>query len=110
MRRNLKNNHIELWNPIKGEAYFYGREEVKENFMCFSISKGYKLDKRINDVICQLKSIGSVIGSDNIWANVQPYDDPSLLDFNLDSTSCWKPFFNKGNLKKYFPNEKIISE
>lgn len=30
MRRNIDNNHVELWNPMKGEAYFFGREETKE--------------------------------------------------------------------------------
>ena len=30
MRRDTTSNHVELWNPIKGEAYFYGRIELKE--------------------------------------------------------------------------------
>jgi len=25
MRRNKENNHAELWNPLRGEAYFYGK-------------------------------------------------------------------------------------
>jgi coiled-coil and C2 domain-containing protein 2A len=52
MRRNTENNHVELWNPMKGEAYFYGREETKEQVGCFSVSKGYRMDKRMNDAIC----------------------------------------------------------
>jgi hypothetical protein len=28
MRRDIKSNNIELWNPIKGEAYYYGRTET----------------------------------------------------------------------------------
>jgi coiled-coil and C2 domain-containing protein 2A len=27
MRRDTNNNHVELWNPMRGEAYFFGREE-----------------------------------------------------------------------------------
>jgi coiled-coil and C2 domain-containing protein 2A len=27
MRRNKENNHAELWNPLRGEAYFYGRSQ-----------------------------------------------------------------------------------
>jgi hypothetical protein len=69
MRRNVDNNHVELWNPIKGEAYFFGREETVEKSGCFSVSKGFKMDKKLNDAICQLTSIGCIIGSDNIWAN-----------------------------------------
>lgn len=30
MRRDKKSGHVELWNPMRGEAYFYGREEQTE--------------------------------------------------------------------------------
>jgi hypothetical protein len=37
MRRNKDNNHVELWNPIRGEAYFYGRNITNEPLLwCFS--------------------------------------------------------------------------
>jgi len=44
MRRNCDNNHIELWNPILGEAYFYGREELEERTGCLPVSRGYKMN------------------------------------------------------------------
>lgn len=53
--------------------------------------------------------MGCIISSDNVWANVQEYETPVLMNFDLDSTSCWKPFFTKGNFKKFFPMEKINS-
>jgi coiled-coil and C2 domain-containing protein 2A len=28
MRRDTNSNHVELWNPMRGEAYFFGREEI----------------------------------------------------------------------------------
>ena len=93
MRRNNENNHVELWNPIKAEAYFYGRQETIETYGCLSVSKGYKMDKKITDAICQLRSIGIVVSSDNIWANAQEYDDPGLLSYDLKNSSQWKPFF-----------------
>ena len=71
IRRNIENNHIELWNPMKAEAYFYGRQETKENVGCLNISKGFKMDKGLNDAICQLRSVGCIISGDNVWANVQ---------------------------------------
>lgn len=70
MRRDTTTNHVELWNPMKGEAYFYGREETHEKVGCLSVSRGFRMDKRPNDAICQLRSIGCVISHDNIWANV----------------------------------------
>lgn len=104
MRRDKRSNHVELWNPMKGESYFYGRDEMEEKvFGCISVSSGFKMNKRMNDAICQLKSIGCVISRENVYANVQPFDDPALINFNLDLAKCWKPFFTKGNLTKYFP-------
>lgn len=61
----------------------------------------------MNNSICQLKGIGCIIGGDNIWANIQEFEDPTLLTFDLKNTKAWKPFFNKVNKKKYFPNEII---
>ena len=52
MRRDINTNHVELWNPMKGEAYFYGREETSEKVGCMSVSKGFRMDKRPNDAIC----------------------------------------------------------
>jgi hypothetical protein len=71
MRRDKRNNHVELWNPMRGEAYFFGREENVEQFLgCIAISSGFKMNKRMNDAICQLKSVGCVISRDNVWANI----------------------------------------
>jgi len=52
MRRDTTTNHVELWNPIKGEAYFYGRTELKEFYGCIPVSKGFKNNKSPNDAIC----------------------------------------------------------
>lgn len=107
MRQNQTNNHVELWNPVKGEAYFFGREATVESAGCFSVSKGFKMDKRLNDAICQMTSVGCVVGSDNVWANVQEYETPVLLNYDISDTKCWKPFFTKSSLRKFFPLEKV---
>lgn len=110
MRRDKKSGHVELWNPMRGEAYFYGREELTEEYLggCISLQTGYSSGKKMSDAICQLKSIGCVIGRDNVWANVQEFDDPALLQFELDNEKHWKPFFTKSNRAKYFPNNAPI--
>lgn len=99
-------NHIELWNPILGEAYFFGREEIAERTGCLPVSRGYKMNNNPDNAKCQLTSVGCVISSENVWANTSEYESPGLLNFDL-TTSNWKPFFTKGNFKKYFPLEKI---
>lgn len=87
---------------MKGEAYYYGREEQKDSVGCFNISSGFSMDIRLNDAKCQLKSIGCIIGPENIWANIQKYEDPALLNFKLEDPKCWQPIFNKNNIQKYF--------
>jgi hypothetical protein len=53
MRRDKRNNHVELWNPLRGEAYFFGREDKKETVLgCINVSSGFMMNKRVNDAIC----------------------------------------------------------
>jgi coiled-coil and C2 domain-containing protein 2A len=105
MRRDKLTNHVELWNPMRGEAYFFGRDDNTERVLgCIAISSGFKMNKRMNDAICQLKAVGCVIGRDNIWANVQEFDDPGLMTFDLEDGKAWKSFFTKSNRGKYFPS------
>lgn len=109
MRRNKENNHVELWNPIRGEVYFYGRNPTIETFLgCITVSTGTSLNKRMNDAICQLKSVACVISSDNVWANVQKNDDPVLITYDLNDSSAWMPFFTSANRSKYFPGDAPI--
>jgi hypothetical protein len=56
MRRDTNNNHVELWNPMRGEAYFFGREETKETFLfgCITASEGHSMNRSLGDAICQL--------------------------------------------------------
>lgn len=38
---------------------------------------------RLNDPICPLKHIFSVVDEENIFANIQKYDFPVLIDFDF---------------------------
>ena len=42
-----------------------------------------------------LVTVSAVFNHDNVWANIQLYDDPGRLNFNLKNSSYWKPFFAK---------------
>lgn len=88
---------------MKGESYFFGRKELVDKVGCFSIGKGYMMDIRINDPACQLKSLDTIISSDNVWLNVQNMEDPSLVNYDLNQSKLWRPFFTKSNMTKYFP-------
>ena len=61
------------------------------------------MNKRMNDAICQLKAVGCIISKDNVWANVQEFDDPGLLSFDIDNEKNWLPFLTNKNRLKHFP-------
>ena len=69
------------------------------------------MHKSLADAICQLQSIGCIISSENIWANVQDHEDPGLLDYNIENSRNWKPFLTESTRNKYFtPNKPIPTE
>ncbi|RUS72243.1 hypothetical protein EGW08_019997 [Elysia chlorotica] len=65
-----------LWNARTGESY------------------------SVHDNYCPIQSIGCLINAENIWANIQEYEKPSQMDFNLTNTSCWLSFYNKSYLNR----------
>ncbi|KAM6220251.1 coiled-coil and C2 domain-containing protein 2A isoform 1-T1 [Rhynchocyon petersi] len=60
-----------IWNPCSG--HFYGQY----------------------DAFCPLKSVGSLIGPDNIWFNIQRYDSPLRINFDVTKPKLWKSFFSR---------------
>lgn len=52
------------------------------------------IESRGFDPICPLRKIHCIVSNNNIWANVQKFESPVLLDWNLKNASCWKPFFS----------------
>lgn len=46
MRRDTRTNKVELWNAIKGEAYWFGLEKVPNSVMCIKCKDGVKLNIR----------------------------------------------------------------
>lgn len=76
---------IELWNPMNGQCYFFARQE--------SASESSYNYVRSNDPICPLKKIHCVVSSTNIWANIQLFSNPVLLDFDFGNGKAWKPLF-----------------
>ncbi|KAM5271671.1 coiled-coil and C2 domain-containing protein 2A [Ctenodactylus gundi] len=64
-------NHYLIWNPCSG--HFYGQF----------------------DTFCPLKSVGCLIGTDNIWFNIQQYDSPLRINFDVSKPKLWKSFFSR---------------
>ncbi|XP_036185045.1 coiled-coil and C2 domain-containing protein 2A isoform X5 [Myotis myotis] len=64
-------SHYLIWNPCSG--HFYGQF----------------------DTFCPLKSVGCLIGPDNIWFNIQRYDSPLRVNFDVTKPKLWKSFFSR---------------
>ncbi|XP_045627377.1 coiled-coil and C2 domain-containing protein 2A isoform X2 [Ursus americanus] len=64
-------SHYLIWNPCTG--HFYGQF----------------------DTFCPLKSVGCLIGPDNIWFNTQQYDSPLRINFDVTKPKLWKSFFSR---------------
>ncbi|KAI5775607.1 CC2D2A [Gulo gulo luscus] len=64
-------SHYLIWNPCTG--HFYGQF----------------------DTFCPLKSVGCLIGPDNIWFNIQRYDSPLRINFDITKPKLWKSFFSR---------------
>ncbi|XP_067678650.1 coiled-coil and C2 domain-containing protein 2A-like [Haliotis asinina] len=69
-----------IWNAGTGEHYVY-----RDNY-------------------CPLQSVSCIVNGENIWANIHQYEKPSQLNFNLNDTSTWRPFFGRG-----FPSPGLSS-
>uniref|UniRef100_A0A8C2QP77 Coiled-coil and C2 domain containing 2A n=1 Tax=Cricetulus griseus TaxID=10029 RepID=A0A8C2QP77_CRIGR len=64
-------NYYLIWNPCSGHCY--------GQF----------------DTFCPLKSVGCLIGPDNIWFNIQHHDSPLRINFDVTKPKLWKSFFSR---------------
>nr|XP_004656124.2 coiled-coil and C2 domain-containing protein 2A isoform X2 [Jaculus jaculus] len=64
-------NHYLIWNPCSGHCY--GQY----------------------DTFCPLKTVGCLIGPDNIWFNIQEHDSPLRINFDVTKPKLWKSFFSR---------------
>ncbi|XP_074848612.1 coiled-coil and C2 domain-containing protein 2A isoform X2 [Carettochelys insculpta] len=47
------------------------------------------------DTFCPLQCVGCLIGFDNIWFNIQRYESPVRINFDISKPKLWKPFFSR---------------
>lgn len=66
------------------------------------------MEIRLNDPMCPLKHIYTIVSEDNIYANIQQYDFPVVMDFDLNNKKKWAKLFESlSALKQFFPTTKI---
>ncbi|XP_013408980.1 coiled-coil and C2 domain-containing protein 2A-like isoform X3 [Lingula anatina] len=86
--------------PEGGTAYVLTKEA--NGYLIWNGSTGESYSH--TNPFCPLQSIGCLVNQENIWANVQPNDQPSRIDYDVHNTSSWRPFFNNS-----FPNPGLAS-
>ncbi|NXK95290.1 C2D2A protein, partial [Formicarius rufipectus] len=67
----LEQSQYVIWNPSTG--CFYGQY----------------------DTFCPLQNVYCLISSDNIWFNIQEYDSPVRINFDISKPKYWKSFFSR---------------
>lgn len=95
---------IEIWSPLSAECFFFRFCDDSESFCYVPLRKASHMEVRLNDPICPLKRVWFIVGKSNVWANIQKFDFPVLMNFELTDKSNWKPLFESENhMKKYYP-------
>jgi len=102
LRRDKATNHVEIWNPVTGECYFFGNEKYARSLLCIPCGQGERVGD--HDASCPLKEISCVISQNNVYVNLQESAAPSSTLFDFDNTSYWMPFLSESSRNKYFPN------
>uniref|UniRef100_A0A8C5TLA4 Coiled-coil and C2 domain containing 2A n=1 Tax=Malurus cyaneus samueli TaxID=2593467 RepID=A0A8C5TLA4_9PASS len=67
----LEQSQYVIWNPSTG--CFYGQY----------------------DTFCPLQNVYCLISCDNIWFNMQEYDSPGRISFDISKPKHWKSFFSR---------------
>lgn len=103
IRCNIDTYEYELWNAKTGECCYFDKRFVETKCCFITFGRSYA-SFSISDAICQLKEVGCIVTSENIFVNIQPETNPNNIDFNLLNKDNWSEFLNESAKEKYFPN------
>ncbi|XP_043918517.1 coiled-coil and C2 domain-containing protein 2A [Protopterus annectens] len=65
----------------------------QNQYVIWNPSSGYSYSQF--DTFCPLQSVACLVNAENIWFNLQLYDTPMRINFDLSKSSLWKPFFSR---------------
>uniref|UniRef100_A0A8B9Z4M5 Coiled-coil and C2 domain containing 2A n=1 Tax=Buteo japonicus TaxID=224669 RepID=A0A8B9Z4M5_9AVES len=86
----LEQSQYVIWNPSTG--CFYGQY----------------------DTFCPLQNVYCLISCDNIWFNMQEYDSPIRINFDISKPKFWKSFFSRRlpypGLRSIQPEELVYQD
>lgn len=82
-----------LGSAIPEGTTAYVLTEESDGFYIWNSSTGRRFP--VLDNYCPLQSVGCLVNNENIWANVHQYEKPAQMDFNMNNTAAWRPFFSR---------------
>ena len=85
---------------MTGECYFFERKITPA--ACLGAKKSSFFEVKQTDVLCPLRHIFSVASEHNIYANIQIYDFPIGMDFDLENSKMWKKLFDHNKKMQTF--------
>ena len=75
----------------EGRTAYVSRDLLKKETTLWNASTGSRT--RPSSSTARSRRSVCVFDDTNIWANVQPYDEPHLIDWHFDDARNWRPFF-----------------
>ena len=55
-----------------------------------------------------MKKVWCVVGQENVWANVQEFEAPSLIEFDFDNKKLWEPFLTPSIHKAFIGEGTLV--
>ncbi|XP_050733212.1 coiled-coil and C2 domain-containing protein 2A-like [Eriocheir sinensis] len=80
----------------EGETCYVVTEEAQGEWLVWQPSTGRCYNPR--HPFSPLHAVHQLVTQDNIWGNVQKYDDPPRVNLDV-SGSGWRPFFGRGGVR-----------
>ncbi|CAF0892399.1 unnamed protein product [Rotaria sp. Silwood1] len=97
-----KNSWIAMGVSIySGPCCFVLTKEPGQRYaICWSVADGR--DASTIDTWNPIRSIYLLANQENIWANIQEQDIPSRMNFDVENSKNWRPFFSRS-----FPRDTL---
>lgn len=106
LRRDIEHNFVEIWNPMTAEVYNFDLI-ISPARQVFGRANKQSMNQRTNDPQCTMRKIWTIVGQENVWANIQKEEAPVLIRYDLENLKNWKPFLDKRMRNEYFSGNQV---
>ncbi|ESO88285.1 hypothetical protein LOTGIDRAFT_219375 [Lottia gigantea] len=88
-----KRAYLLIGSAIPEGPTAYVLTEEGSDFWFWNASTGEHFS--YHDSNCPVQVVGCIMNQDNVWGNIQSYEKPVQMDFNIANTSAWRPIFSR---------------